>query len=237
MRNFRLLLLVAILGFVACETGQGQQENLVDADAFEKELAQAKDAQLLDVRTKGEYTTNHMTGALNIDWNGSDFDKHAGLLDKTKPTFVYCQSGGRSASASKHLREMGFTQVIELKGGMRGWLGAGKKAEGASAKQPGMTAEAFQAGITAKPLVLVDFYGKWCTPCRKMAPFLEEIASARADALSIMKLEVDENATMAESFKIEAMPLLMLYKDGKEVWRQTGFIEKEALEKVLDTYK
>lgn len=59
-----------------------------------------------------------MENALNYDWNGSEFDKQMALLDKSKPVFVHCLSGGRSSSAASNMRSEGFKEVYELSGGI-----------------------------------------------------------------------------------------------------------------------
>jgi thioredoxin len=77
--------------------------------------------------------------------------------------------------------------------------------------------------------VLVDFWATWCGPCRMVAPVLEEIASEKAGALTVAKLDVDANPTTARDFQVVSIPTLILFKDGQPVKRIVGAKGKAAL--------
>lgn len=83
------------------------------------------DATLLDVRTKAEFAEGHIAGATVIDWNDPSFSSKVAELDKSKQYLVYCRSGNRSAQAVAAMREMGFTDITELSGGIIAWEKAG----------------------------------------------------------------------------------------------------------------
>ena len=105
----------------AAESMQEKQINeVVSADKF-KELLSKNEAQVLDVRTPGEFTEGNISNSLNIDYYGSNFKSELSKLDKTKTTLVYCKSGGRSGKAASILKKMGFVEVYDLKGGYSGW--------------------------------------------------------------------------------------------------------------------
>lgn len=76
---------------------------------------------LVDVRTDGEYTAGFIKGAVNIDISADDFDRKMSHFDKNVPIAVYCAKGGRSASAAKKLKNLGFTQIYDLDGGFTAW--------------------------------------------------------------------------------------------------------------------
>ena len=76
--------------------------------------------------------------------------------------------------------------------------------------------------------VLVDFFATWCGPCRMLGPVLEELSSDRA-GVKIVKIDVDECPNLTRSFGVMSVPTLFLFKDGKEVSKQNGFMPKEAL--------
>lgn len=76
---------------------------------------------VLDVRTADEFNSGHIDNATNIDWYGDDFNTKAETLDKKKPVYVYCHSGGRSKSAMKRLKSLGFEEVYNLSGGITAW--------------------------------------------------------------------------------------------------------------------
>lgn len=83
---------------------------------------------ILDVRRPEEYAEGHIKNALNIDWkNPDEFATKAAQLDKSKPVYLYCRSGVRSAKAADWLRSNGFTQVVELEGGIKAWTEANKR--------------------------------------------------------------------------------------------------------------
>lgn len=94
----------------------------VNAEAF-KEYMSTGNAQILDVRTLGEYNQGHIPGAKLADVTAGNFEKHLADLDKNKPVLVYCRSGNRSVTASRILQKEGFTQVVNLKRGMLEWDG------------------------------------------------------------------------------------------------------------------
>ena len=84
---------------------------------------------IVDVRTAEEFKEGHIKGAKNIDVMSDDFEAQLAKLDKTQPTLVHCQAGGRSSRALKTFEKLGFTQVIHLDDGFGGWEAAGKPVE------------------------------------------------------------------------------------------------------------
>jgi len=103
---------------------QGQNESSLPALTFADKIAQTPDGTVIDVRTPQEFSESHLANARNIDWNGGHFEHMLMGLDKTKPVFVYCQKGGRSASAASKMRSLGFKAVFELDGGIDAWQSA-----------------------------------------------------------------------------------------------------------------
>ena len=83
----------------------------------ELDEARLENAILLDVRTPEEYSFGHLDGALNINWYDVDFKDKVEEFERSKTVYVYCKAGGRSAKAAEVMREMGFTNVINLEGG------------------------------------------------------------------------------------------------------------------------
>ena len=84
---------------------------------------------IVDVRTAEEFKDGHIKGAKNIDVMSDDFEAQLAKLDKSQPTLVHCQAGGRSSRALKTFEKLGFTQVIHLDDGFGGWEAAGKPVE------------------------------------------------------------------------------------------------------------
>ncbi|MCB9225339.1 MAG: rhodanese-like domain-containing protein [Crocinitomicaceae bacterium] len=88
---------------------------------FNEKLNSLKDVQLVDVRTPGEFSRGTIQGAVNIDYSNPEFVNNIKKLDKTKPTLIFCQAGGRSAAALKKFEALGFEFVLELEGGYGNW--------------------------------------------------------------------------------------------------------------------
>jgi thioredoxin len=201
---------------------------------FSEKLKQTPDAQVIDVRTPEEYAKGHLQDSKNMNWNGGDFRSQTATLDKTKPVFVYCLSGGRSAAAAAQMRTDGFGKVYELDGGILKWRAANLPEASQNAKQAeGMTEAQFDALVQSDKPVLVNFYADWCAPCIKMKPYMEEIATSMSDKLTVVRINADENQRICKKLKIDGLPVLLIYQSGKITWTHSGFISKEDLLKQL----
>ena len=119
---------VALLAtFSACssQTQNPSSPNVINLTTAEFADIINNGGVLIDVRTPGEYGETHIENAIALDYYSNDFENNAASLPKDKAIYVYCKSGGRSASASKILLEQGHKQVYNLKGGINGWRSAG----------------------------------------------------------------------------------------------------------------
>lgn len=218
-----------------------QTASNLDATAFANKLKQTPNAQLVDVRTSGEYAQGHINQAQNIDLRASDFEQKVAKLDKSKAIYVYCLSGGRSASAMNSLISMGFKEVYNLSGGMMRWRAANLPETTdntvAKATKPEMTMAQYQALLNSKKLVLVDFYAEWCAPCQKMKPYLDEISKEMKDRVVVVRIDADANKTLAKQLKVQALPVLLLYKNNKIVWSKNSLATKEELTKQINKFR
>lgn len=108
-----------------------QQENEViskDVDVAEfAELVKNKEGQILDVRTPEEWAEGSIKDAIKMNFFDDNFNTKLAELDKSKPVYVYCKSGGRSGKATKQMKKMGFTAVYNLNGGIGAWNSAGNE--------------------------------------------------------------------------------------------------------------
>ena len=82
--------------------------------------------------------------------------------------------------------------------------------------------------------VLLDFYADWCGPCKMLSPVLHELAEEKSGTLKVGKVNVDEEPELTRRFSVSAVPTLLLFKNGVEVKRTSGFLPKEALEQFVD---
>lgn len=228
-RLFLCLFFILNIASVAC----AQKGSELSPDEFLKILDSENTPQLLDVRTQGEFRKGYIEGAMNYDINSRDFKSHVGSLDKSKPVFVYCLSGGRSAKAAAYMRRSGFKEVYELKGGMMAWNGTKKPVVKLEDSSAGMTVDSFRKSVEGDNLVLVDFYAKWCAPCKRMAPYFETLKHEYEGRMTLLKVDADANSILVDELSVHALPTMYLYKDGKQVWSHTGYLTKEKIEQKI----
>jgi len=94
--------------------------------------------------------------------------------------------------------------------------------------------ENFNNIITNEPLVLVDFFATWCGPCKMMHPVLEQLKEQMGDKIRILKVDVDNNEELSSQYKIMSVPTLLIFKNGTQVWRQSGAMPLNALTEVIE---
>lgn len=94
----------------------------------------------------------------------------------------------------------------------------------------------FQEIITSGKPVLVDFFAEWCGPCKMMPPILEQVVKELGEKVTVLKIDVDKNPEAASHFQISGVPTLMVFKDGKVQWRESGVIPAAELVKLLQRY-
>lgn len=214
---------------VSCQGQTSEGVKTISPKEFASKLESTPDAQLLDVRTPAEYSSEHLDKAANVDWNGADFEAKAAALDKSKPVFVYCKVGGRSAQAANKLQQMGFSEVYNMDGGILKWnsTGLGKAAD----STVGMSAAEYSKLISSDQKVLINFSAKWCAPCKKMKPYLTKMQNDMKDSVKIITLDADEQKNLIDELKIDALPTLLLYQNNKLTWKHSGYISEADLKK------
>lgn len=87
----------------------------------------------------------------------------------------------------------------------------------------------FNELINGSTPVLVDFTATWCGPCKMMSPILDQVAGELGDQVKIIKVDVDKNPHAAAHFQVQGVPTLILFKEGKNLWRQSGVIQASQL--------
>lgn len=97
--------------------------------------------------------------------------------------------------------------------------------------------EKFNDLISSKKPILVDFYAEWCGPCKMMKPILEDVKAMKGEKARIVKINVDKNQELAALYQIQSVPTLMIFKDGKQMWRQSGVMQAKELSELLTQYE
>jgi thioredoxin 1 len=97
--------------------------------------------------------------------------------------------------------------------------------------------EKFNELIQSTKPVLVDFYAEWCGPCQIMKPRILDVAERMGDDVKVILIDIDKEKKLAERFRIQSVPTLIIFKNGKQQWRQSGVISAHALMQLLKEYQ
>ena len=242
MKNLILFCLTAFVFMASCaqnkvENVQTAQEiKTISISEFSEKLNATKDKIIIDVRTPGEVATGNIAGALNIDFNGNQFESEIDKLDKTKPIFLYCKSGGRSGSALEIMKQKGFSTVYNLQGGMMAWS-ASNMPINMSTSSPVIaeewSADKFSKLLRDNEVVLVDYYAQWCAPCKRMKPALDSLEKKYLGKTKIIRLDVEKSPLLIKNEGVSALPTIVLYKQGKRIKVVTKELNQKELEELL----
>jgi len=85
--------------------------------------------------------------------------------------------------------------------------------------------------------VLVDFSAEWCGPCKTLGPILKDAKAELGEAVKIVKIDVDKNQVLAEKYQVRGVPTLILFKNGKQLWRQSGVVPKADLVQLIRSHQ
>lgn len=94
----------------------------------------------------------------------------------------------------------------------------------------------FSEIINKEKPVLVDFFAEWCGPCKTMSPILKEVKDELQEKVAIIKIDVDKNQSLAAKYQVRGVPTLVLYKAGKQLWRQSGVVQKRDLVSIINSF-
>ncbi len=216
---------------VSCQTNA--QNSVVDAATFAKGLTQ-NNIQILDVRTMDEYNNGHIKNALQANWNDTEeFAKRTVHLDKTKPVYLYCQAGSRSAKANSYLQQQGYKNIVELKGGMIAWKQANQVIEGANTAAQMTVADYKKLIADSTKIYLVDFGAVWCPPCVQQKPIIEALQKEYPNKFVFIPVDAGLHINVNTAMGVSTFPTLFVYKKGKQTMRFEGLTPKEMLVKEL----
>ncbi|MGB0886465.1 MAG: thioredoxin, partial [Chitinophagales bacterium] len=94
----------------------------------------------------------------------------------------------------------------------------------------------FQKIIQSEKPILIDFFAEWCGPCKALAPTLKQVANKLEGKARVIKIDIDKNESLASQLNVRSVPTLMVYKNGKQLWRQSGALSANDLTKLLESF-
>lgn len=97
--------------------------------------------------------------------------------------------------------------------------------------------ETFADVISSPVPVLIDIYAEWCAPCKMMAPVLKQLKDMQGDNVRIVKIDIDKNPQIARHYSVYSVPTLMIFKNGKQLWRQSGVMSAAELNKIIEQFR
>ena len=91
----------------------------------------------------------------------------------------------------------------------------------------------FDSLINDSRPVIVDFHALWCSPCKIQSPILKEVAAELGESVRVIKIDVDANNELVSRYSVQSVPTIIIFKNGRVVWRQSGVVSKSQLKSVL----
>lgn len=210
----------------------GQDVSKINADDFQRGISQIG-VQIVDCRTPEEYSAKHIAHSKNINFTDlATFKGELNKLDKSKPIYLYALSGAGGASAADYAVKNGFKQVYYLEGGITAWIDKDKPVvtQNNMPVGGGMTFDDYLLRVkNTDKLVLVDFSAVWCGPCKMLKPAVEKVVNDNSSKVELLPIDIDKYSSVASAMHITAIPVLILYRNGKEVWRNLGITDEETI--------
>lgn len=229
------VLIIIVFAFFNTNAQTPKLENgviQVNEEKF-KNLINNHDGTFLDVRTKSEYSAEHIENAGQLNYYALDFKKKLLLLPKNQDIYLYCNTGYRSQKAGEILVKNGFKNVYNLEHGIMGWnLKELPVVEGDKSlliKENSMNVDEFKNLIASEKLVFIDFYAPWCGPCRKMMPMIDSLKTEYHEKIKIVKVNSDVSKKLVKELRLVGVPYLVLYKNNEKLFERSRMATREEL--------
>lgn len=214
----------AVLLFTVVGFAQNKSTTTLPLEPFYTKIKNEKNPQIIDARGADEFALNHINGAVNFNQQSANYDQHVAVLNPSKPVFIYSIGAGRSVTLANDLLKKGFSEVYSLEGGIANWIGGGKTFYANSKSK--LSLEEYKKVIADNNTVLVDIGSRYCGACKKVKPVLETIRSEHGEKLKIVEIDLEENPQVIADLKsIHVFPTLILYQNGKIVFKKEGFAD------------
>jgi len=91
----------------------------------------------------------------------------------------------------------------------------------------------FDSIISSEKPVLIDFFATWCGPCKTLAPILKLVKDNLGERITILKIDVDKNQQLASKYQVRGVPTIMLFQNGKQLWRESGVLSQDEIIKTI----
>jgi rhodanese-related sulfurtransferase/glutaredoxin-related protein len=223
------MLLLVIVSSAFAQQDAASTNPPLTADSFAAKISRQLKPQIVDVRSPEEFIINHINGAVNVNLKVANYLDGFKDFDKTKPVFLYSIQNYRSGILAKELREKGYAEVYELKSGIPNWIGSGYPYY--SSVKNVVSINEYKKIIADNKLVLVDIGTKYCGSCVRVKQIVDSLKTESNNSFETVQIELYNNPQLAADLKeIKAVPTVLLYKEGKLVWKKTGGIfTKEQL--------
>lgn len=224
IKNFRSSITAIVFLFTIVASSQQKSTVILPLDSFYTKIKEQSKPQIIDARSAEEFALNHIDGAINFNQQSEKYTQYLAKLNPSKPVFIYSIGAGRSVTLANDLLKKGFSEAYSLQGGIANWIGGGKPFYVNSKSK--LTLAEYKNVIADNKAVLVDIGSRYCGACKKVKPVLETIRTEHGEKLKIVEIDLEENPQVIADLKeIHVFPTLILYQNGKVVFKKEGFVD------------